>query len=228
MKSYIALALISLLGLAGYAEAQAAQVKKAVFLGNSITKHGPLAKIGWAGDWGMAATALEKDYVHLVVAHLSKAQGGVAPDFRVVNIAEFERNYESYDLAKNLKDVIDFQPDTVILAIGENVPELKTPENRESFKQRTIQLLTLLKGSGAQLYVRSSFWAGGVKDALLKEAATATGAHFVDISTLGKDESLYARSERKIAHEGVARHPGDKGMQAIADAIANVIETSGK
>ena len=49
------------------------------------------------------------------------------------------------------------------------------------------------------------------------------GGVFVDISGLGKDESNYARSERSFAHGGVAAHPGDKGMQAIADALLKAI-----
>ena len=45
----------------------------------------------------------------------------------------------------------------------------------------------------------------------------------MDIGHLSKDESNYARAERDFKHKGVAAHPGDRGMQAIADAILEAI-----
>ncbi len=38
-------------------------------------------------------------------------------------------------------------------------------------------------------------------------------------SSLGRTPSNAARSERTFPHGGVAGHPGDKGMKALADAL---------
>jgi hypothetical protein len=78
------------------------------------------------------------------------------------------------------------------------------------------------------LIVRSCFWPDKTKDEILQQACAAAGGTFVDIRALGRDESNDARSERKIEHAGVAAHPGDKGMKAIADAILNALKTAGK
>lgn len=197
--------------------------QKVLILGNSITKHGPKADIGWTGNWGMAASAEDKDFVHLVMAALTK--GGAKPEFMVRNVADFERGYASYDANEKLKEPIAFAPDLIILAIGENVPGLSTDEAKTQFKTSLMKVLKALKGPGNPTFIiRSSFWANAAKDQILREASQEMGGRYVDISALGKDESNYARSERPFKHEGVARHPGDKGMQAIAAAILGVIE----
>ena len=48
---------------------------KVLFVGNSITRHMPLPSIGWTGDWGMAASCEEKDYVHQTVRLLEEKLG---------------------------------------------------------------------------------------------------------------------------------------------------------
>jgi alpha-galactosidase len=193
--------------------------RKVLFLGNSITKHGPKADIDWSGNWGMAASAEAKDYVHLVTSGLA-AKGGAAPETMVKNIADFERAHAGYDFAGKLREAIDFQADLIIVAIGENVPALKTPEEQAAFQASATKLLTALKaGRQPVLLVRSCFWKNTAKDQALQQASTAAGGRFVDISALAGDESNYARSERPFKHAGVANHPGDKGMAAIAVAL---------
>jgi alpha-galactosidase len=196
---------------------------KVLFLGNSITKHGPKTDIDWSGNWGMAASAEAKDYVHLVTKALTD-KAGAAPEVLVKNIADFERAYADYDIASKLKEVVDFQADLIILAIGENVQGLKTPEDKTKLQSAVVRLLTAVKADRqATVLVRSSFWASAAKDEALQQACKAVGGIFVNITSLSKDESLYARSERPFKHAGVANHPGDKGMAAIADALVKAL-----
>jgi hypothetical protein len=47
---------------------------------------------------------------------------------------------------------------------------------------------------------------------------------WVDLKQLGADPINAASAERHFEHAGVAGHPGDKGMQAIADRIWDAIQ----
>jgi hypothetical protein len=190
-----------------------------LFLGNSITRHGPKPEIGWTEDWGMAASALEKDYVHLLIERLSQLTG-TAPQFRIESGVDLERDYRTCDVAAMAEKYREFQPGWVVLAIGENVPAFETEDDQAMFLAAVTGLLKALKENGdPALFVRSCFWQEPVRDGLLRQACQAAGGVFVDISALGGNEANYARSERLFQHDGVAAHPGDRGMQAIADAI---------
>ena len=196
---------------------------KVLFLGNSITKHGPKADIDWSGNWGMAASAEANDYVHLVTKALTE-KAGTAPQVMVKNIADFERAYSGYDIAAKLKDAVEFNADLIILAIGENVPGLKTAEDKTKLQASITTLLSALKGERKPtILVRSCFWANAAKDEALQQACTTVGGIYVNIGSLSKDESNYARSERPYKHAGVANHPGDKGMAAIAAALVKAV-----
>jgi hypothetical protein len=63
-------------GLASYLNAQGielSEVERVAFIGNSITLHGPKADIDWNGNWGMAATEAQRDYVHRIAKRLEDA-----------------------------------------------------------------------------------------------------------------------------------------------------------
>lgn len=200
------------------------QVGKILFLGNSITLHGPAPAIGWEGNWGMAASTQEKDYVHLLLAQIAKSADG-KPTAMVKNIADFERRLDGFNVNEGLKQELEYEADLIVIAIGENVPELSTDEAKAKFRTAFDGLLTELKQHGRPtLFVRSSFWANPTKDEIMKNACENAKGVFVDIGKLGSDEANYARSERKLEHAGVAGHPGDKGMLAIADKLWSAIK----
>jgi hypothetical protein len=197
---------------------------KILFLGNSLTLHGPLEAVDWSGNWGMAASSREKDYVHILTRSLSEITG-VKPTIMLENIGNFEQQYETYDVSKGLKKCFEFKADTVIVALGENVPAIESEKSKTKFRNSMRTLLNALKtNSSPVIVVRSCFWPDNTKDEILKQTCKEVDGIFVDISNLSKDESNYARSEREYTHKGVAAHPGDKGMQAIADAIFDRIK----
>lgn len=41
-------------------------------VGNSISHHSPLPDRGWDGDWGMAASSADRDYVHQLVTKIEE------------------------------------------------------------------------------------------------------------------------------------------------------------
>ena len=218
--------LFAVIGIISFSTTASAQAKpqKILFVGNSLTSHGPKADIDWHGNWGMAATSADKDYVHVVTKALAAKQGAT-PVIMVKNVADFERNHVGYDIAGKFADAAGFKADLVILCIGENVAALKTPEAQVKYQEQVTALLKALKSNPqANVIVRSSFWADSAKDSAMRQACEAIGGTFVDISALSKDEKNYARSERPYKHAGVAHHPGDRGMAAIAEAIVKVVK----
>ena len=196
-----------------------AKAKRILFLGNSITLHGPAAKIGWTSNWGMAASAQEKDYVHVLANSIARLSGS-QPEVRIDNIADFERHYDNYDLDTKLKSHLDFKPDIVIVAIGENVPALASEDAKIKFKGSFSRLLAALKDSGQPaIFVRGCFWADKTKDEIMRKSCLAAGGVFVDISGLGKDRVQLRPFGAEFRPCRCGGPPRRQGHEAIADAL---------
>jgi hypothetical protein len=71
--------------------------------------------------------------------------------------------------------------------------------------------------------VRSSFWADPAKDEVLRKACQEADAIFVNAGPIGREAANVARSERSFMDDGVASHPGDQGMKALADVIVQAV-----
>ena len=196
---------------------------RVLIYGNSIALHGRAPKIGWNADWGMAASAREKDFAHLVVSGL-EAKRGERADFRIRNLALLERNFRTNlthfaDLASD----VAYAPDYVVIAIGENVPSI----GEKDASDYTRFLVTLAKPLVAsakrpRVVMRSPFWRNAVKADCTAKAAAEVGATYVDAGPLGEQESNMALG--LFEHKGVARHPGDLGMRRLADLILSGFE----
>ncbi|MBR2466435.1 MAG: SGNH/GDSL hydrolase family protein [Clostridia bacterium] len=188
--------------------------KRVLFFGNSITRHAPKEDIGWSGDWGMAASSADKDYVHLVVKALDEKYGTV--DFCIAQGAVWEGNYHNVDevLEKHFKSARDFGADIVIIRIGENIPTAE--HERSSCKPSFEKVVAFLSWNAEQVIVTDLFW-NSAKNVVFKEVADEHGYTFVHLTDLEEDERTMAIG--LFEHGGVAHHPGDFGMKCIADRI---------
>ena len=198
---------------------------KVLVYGNSIALHSPAPSIGWTGNWGMAASAREKDFAHLLVAGLEERRGETA-EFRIRNLAVLERNYTTNLLEfADLADDVAWAPDYVVIAIGENVPHLDEAAE-EDYTRFLVALTRPLVESAKHppVVLRAPFWSNKTKAACTKRAAEEVGAIFVDAAPLGDDPANKAIG--LFEHRGVAGHPGDLGMRRLADLFLNAFSVA--
>lgn len=188
-------------------------VKRVLILGNSITLHETKPEIGWNTNWGMAASSEDKDYVHILLQGLREKYGEIS--YCVANVGEWEKNYFNESVLQKFAGAKEFGADVVVFRLGENV-------RRENFEQYplTNYLQTFVEyftQKASKVVVTDTFWAHGYICDTLKEIADKNGYEFVTIADLGElDEN---KAIGLFWHEGVANHPGDLGMQRIAERI---------
>lgn len=203
-------------------------MNKVLILGNSVTLHGPAENIGWKGNWGMAASSRDKDFAHVLLAKMTKAAQG-EPQLSVQNLADFERKQTDFDFAAGLTEAVAFQADLIIIAVGANAPELTTDEAKQKYRTAFERLLReVQREKKSTIYVRGEFWHQAAKEDIMREVCTEAGGVYVPLEGLDRDPSNLGSSEQKFEHAGVGGHPGDKGMQKIADAIWTQIEANSK
>lgn len=96
---------------------------RVLFLGNSVTIHGPSAEIGWTGDWGMAASCAENDYVHVFMREFRNKFP--AASWRIGQLVDWERNYWLDDeILDGFSALRRWQADYIFAVfLGANSPE---------------------------------------------------------------------------------------------------------
>ena len=185
--------------------------RRVLFVGNSITLHAPKEDIGWSYNWGMAASAEEKDYVHLV----AKAIGGDAA-FCVCQAANWERGYKDPDCLLPLAEARDFGADVVVMRLVENCKDYDLP----AFEKAYGELVEFLSPKAKTVVITTGFWPHPLDDAIRAYAEKAKRP-LVELGDLGRQDEMKALG--LFWHSGVASHPGDLGMETIARRILEQI-----
>lgn len=192
--------------------------KRIMFVGNSITLHGIKEDIGWHNEWGMAASAKEKDYVHRMIDMISEISEDCA--FCICQVAVWEQEYKNgtsvYDL---FKDARDFQADIIIMRFVENCPA--RDYDSKVFKKELNSFLNYLSfKSETNIIMSTGFWHHPADETIV-EYANERNLPLVELGDLGERDEMKAVG--CFEHVGVANHPGDLGMKEIAERLFNKI-----
>lgn len=205
------------------------KIFKVLIIGNSLTSHSIAKNIGWNHVSGMAATSLEKDYVHQLLTKISKELPNKKIKFRVTNFAEFERN-PNISLENKLDSLKNFKADIVIFQLGENVDET----NLSLFQKKYTELIIYFKkNNNAEILCTTPFFPSLRKNNMATNVTINTNSYLVDLSHLSLldkenialNEKNYQGDKTKWEVSGIGEHPGDKGMKSIAEQLFVAINT---
>ena len=194
---------------------------KVLVLGNSIALHEPRPQIGWTNEWGMAASAADRDFAHLVAAGIGQETGRKV-DLHVKNIWLFEKDYWHYPFERELGELVRFAPDYVVIAVGENMADFASDDDRAIFRRRFGELLDAF-GTGEKrpkTVVRGVFWTNAQKDAEMKAVSDERQVPFVALDICNQPGM---KATGFFKHPGVAAHPSDQGMAEIARRLLKAL-----
>lgn len=181
-------------------------------VGNSITRHGPREEIGWAYDWGMAATEQHRDWVHLVLSQMPT-------DSELSLVHCTAPNLVSQVSAIEAR-VASSQATVVVVQVGDNLSA--GDANDETLLEPVARLLQAADAHSAKVVV--GIWGGDdLRDQLLQQAADDAGAMFVPIHDLANLPGHRAWEQGVFEHPDVGWHPSDDGMAAIAERVASAL-----
>ena len=194
--------------------------QRILFVGNSITRPAPKPSLEWYNDWGMAATALEKDYVHQTLRRLREKYGEM--DYCIAQAGLWETHYTEGDevLEQQYAAARDFAADIVIIRLGENINREKHAEiSCKPYYDRMVRFFA--SNPNARVIVTDNFWKMESLDTVIRAVAEERGYTFVHLGDLEDDPQTMALGQFKC--EGVSRHPSDYGMEQIAERIVAAV-----
>jgi len=186
------------------------------FLGNSITLHAPNQELGWFGNWGMAATSEENDYVHKLIKKMkNEYEDYLRINYWIKNIGYWERDFFSELDSFEINEI-----DLLIIRLGENVNEEYAINN--NYYEALDGLIKRYKGEKTKVIVTDNYWPSIYKDNIQKEVALNNDYYFVQINDLSSNPENSALGQ--FENVAVSSHPSDTGMENIAQRIFECIK----
>lgn len=209
-------------------------------IGDSITQHGAKAELKWEGETrGMAASSLDKDYVHQLAALLQQKNSANAQEIKIVGRLGQLSAGTMDQMQTVIASLREWDADLVTIQLGEN-DSLKVI-GAAGFEERYRGLVDgLLAGKKRPVIVCTGVWAPGspldpanpqrylpdsapaIKDAIIEKICREKGLRFAPIAAGASASSNSGTGQS----DGVRWHPNDSGMRAYAEAIAAALFAS--
>lgn len=199
--------------------------KKMFVYGNSLT-------VGFDG-FGMATSKEANDWVHLVAAKVRETNSDFS--FSVMDGRDWESSTTSADRLSVLNNKVAAQlpsdADLVIIQLGDNI---NTPEKLSSYADDAKTMVTWFRQKLPKArIVWVAQWFSDQLIPIAEAACNERGALLCDISKYDRDPQYKSAVgnvwtdregvQHTIDNPGVALHPGDLGMQMIANTVLNTL-----
>lgn len=193
---------------------------KILFIGNSL--------LNGHGSFGMSALNSKNDYYYHVMQHLKQFNPDVVS--KKIPGSPWEGSEEKSKatewITKNIHTQ-DSDYDMVIVQLGDNV---NTEAKNEVFKTSCKELLQAIRKHmpKARVVWAGAWYSNTTKQEIMAKACEETGCKFINIRDLNTTENqgrigdTITRDDGStftVTSSGVASHPGNKGMKAIADRL---------
>lgn len=193
-----------------------ADVRCLVAVGGAIVRHAPVEALDWHGDWGMAASGANKDFVSQLLKLLQDHRQGGRWSAHKASAPGLDSDPAAYRVPDELGRLAR-GASVVVLQAGDDLDARAVP--LPTFTRAYAAAARVLRPAQGTLLCLGTWWTNPSKDQAIKSACAQAGGIFVDLTDVAKVKANHAGNERPIAHEGVGSHPGDAGMKAIAGRI---------
>ena len=177
----------------------------------------------------MAASDQNHDYTHLVKNYIED-HGDNEVELRIINFSTWESlNGNRNERLPDLNSLLDDSLDLVTIELGENVRDLTT------YEQDYTALIAHIKEKApdAIIIIVGDFWNNTNRTAIERKVANATGVLYASLDGIADNKSYYCGTgtvvydadggKHIVDSEFVAAHPGDRGMQGIANRIIQAL-----
>lgn len=194
---------------------------RVMFLGNSVTLHAPKADIGWYGNWGMAASCRENDYVHQVMTALQTRYPHAA--FCIAQGSVWETTLAQCAYAAQFSQAKAFAADVIVSTLEANIPVDTFDAKLFCCELGRLHRYLAREDGSTRLIVASSMCRIPEKDAAIAAYAAEAHARYVPVGDIFADPENLAIG--LFEHEGIQNHPSDVGMKKLAQRYLTAIES---